>query len=123
MESPDRRALGAAAEDAAARFLVAQGLEILERNYRCRMGELDIIARAAPDILVIAEVRLRSRADYGGGAASVDGRKRQRILRTSRHLLMMRPALARLRACFDVLDLKPAGDGYDIQWIRGAFEV
>ena len=122
MEPPDRRALGAAAEDAAARFLVAQGLEILDRNYRCRMGELDIIARVAPDILVIAEVRLRSRADYGGGAASVDGRKRQRILRTSRHLLMMRPALTRLRARFDVLDLKPVGDGYDIQWIRGAFE-
>ena len=67
-------------------------------------------------------MRLRSRADFGGGAASVDGRKRQRILRTSRHLLMMRPALARLRARFDVLDLKPAESGYDIQWIRGAFE-
>jgi putative endonuclease len=118
---PDRRAIGAAAEDAAASFLVAQGLVILERNYRCRMGELDLVAHAAPDVLVIAEVRLRSRADYGGGAASVDGRKRQRILRASRHLLMMRPALARLRARFDVLDLKPASAGYDIEWIRGAF--
>jgi Holliday junction resolvase-like predicted endonuclease len=51
----------------------------------------------------------------------VDGRKQQRILRASRHLLMMRPALARLRARFDVLDVKPAGVGYDIDWIRGAF--
>jgi putative endonuclease len=119
---PDRRAIGTAAENAAAAFLVAQGLVILERNYRCRMGELDLIARVAPDVLVIAEVRLRSRADYGGGAASVDGRKRQRILRASRHLLMMRPALARLRARFDVLDLKPSGEGYEIEWIRGAFE-
>jgi len=119
---PDRRALGAAAEEAATAFLAAQGLTILERNYRCRMGELDVIALLAPDVLVIAEVRLRSRSDYGGGAASVDGRKRQRILRASRHLLMMRPALARLRARFDVLDLKPDGEGYAIDWIRGAFE-
>jgi putative endonuclease len=117
----DRQALGRAAEAAAASHLAGHGLEILLRNYRCRMGELDIIARAAPDILVIAEVRLRSRRDYGGGAASVDGLKQGRIIQASRHLLMTRPALARLRARFDVLDLEPEGDGYRIDWIRGAF--
>ena len=99
-----------------------QGLTLLLRNYRCRMGELDLIARADPDVLVIAEVRLRSRSDYGGGAASVDHRKRARILRASRHLLLMQPALARLRGRFDVLDLRPAAEGYVIDWIRGAFE-
>ena len=99
-----------------------QGLTLLLRNYRCRMGELDLIARADPDVLVIAEVRRRSRSDYGGGAASVDHRKRARILRASRHLLLMQPALARLRGRFDVLDLRPAAEGYVIDWIRGAFE-
>lgn len=86
------------------------------------MGELDLIARASPDVLVIAEVRLRSRSDYGGGAASVDHRKQARILRASRHLLLTQPALARLRARFDVLDLRPAAEGYVIDWIRHAFE-
>ena len=67
-------------------------------------------------------MRLRRRSDYGGGAASVDHRKRARILRASRHLLMTQPALARLRARFDVLDLRPAAEGYAIDWIRHAFE-
>jgi putative endonuclease len=120
---PDRQALGRAAEDAAVRHLEARGLQILLRNHRCRMGELDVIARESPDILVIAEVRLRSRRDYGGGAASVDGLKQRRIVQASRHLLMTRPALAKLRARFDVLDLEPAGEGYAIHWIRGAFSA
>jgi putative endonuclease len=118
-----RHLAGQRAEDAAAAFLQAQGLVLLQRNYRCRMGELDLIAQQAPDVLVIAEVRLRSRLDYGGGAASVDARKRLRIVRTSRHLLMKQPQLARLRVRFDVLDLHPQGDGHHIDWLRGAFDA
>lgn len=123
MRRPDRQALGRTAENAAVDHLVAQGLDILLRNYRCRLGELDIVAREAPDILVIAEVRLRSRRDYGGGAASVDGPKQRRLIAAARHLLMTRPALARLRGRFDVLDLEPGDAGYSIHWIRGAFSA
>ena len=118
----DRRAVGQNAEDAAAGFLQQQGLTIVLRNHRCRMGELDVIAFQAPDVLVIAEVRLRSRLDYGGAAASVDARKRGRIVRASRHLLATHRALARLRVRFDVIELQPAPDsGYRIGWIKGAF--
>jgi len=120
---PDRRALGNAAEDAAAAHLASHGLTVIARNYRCRLGELDLIAREQPDILVIAEVRLRSHAAYGGGAASVDPRKQQRIVKATRHLLMTRPALAKLRARFDVLDIKPDGSGHHIDWIRHAFDA
>ena len=56
----DRRALGAAAEDAAAAWLEQQGLRLLLRNVRCRFGELDVVALQTPDVLVLAEVRLRS---------------------------------------------------------------
>ena len=119
----DRRALGAAAEDAAAAFLERQGLVILLRNFRCRFGELDIVALQAPDVLVIAEVRLRSRADYGGAAASVDAHKQRRLLLAARQLLLRRPSLSRLRARFDVLEVKPAGAAatMGIDWIRAAF--
>ena len=117
----DRQSLGRAAEEAAAAHLAGQGLEILLRNYRCRLGEIDIVASEAPDVLVIAEVRLRSRRDYGGGAASVDCGKQRRIQQAARHLLMTRPALSRLRGRYDVLDLEPASAGYEIRWIRGAF--
>jgi putative endonuclease len=120
----DRRALGAAAESAAAAFLERQGLVILLRNFRCRFGELDVVALEAPDVLVIAEVRLRSREDYGGGAASVDVHKQRRLRLAAGQLLLRRPALSRLRARFDVLELKRAAEEAttpDIRWIRAAF--
>ena len=75
--------LGAAAEQAAADFLRAQGLEILDRNFRRRLGELDIIARDG-DVLVIAEVRARSSDQFGGAAASVDSGKQTRLIQIGR---------------------------------------
>lgn len=119
----DRQLLGRNAEEAASRFLEAQRLTVLLRNYRCRTGEIDIVARTADGVVVIAEVRLRADARYGGGAASVDWRKQRRIQRAARHLLMREPALARQPVRFDVLDLAPAAQGYRIQWIRHAFEA
>jgi putative endonuclease len=116
----DRAQLGRDAEARAAAFLQAAGLTLLTRNYRCRMGELDIVAREQA-VLVVAEVRLRSRDDYGGAAASVTGRKQRRIVRATRHLLAARPALARLPIRFDVL-VVPAGVA-PIQWLRGAFDA
>ncbi|NJD88536.1 MAG: YraN family protein [Betaproteobacteria bacterium] len=121
MSDPSRvraRLRGEAAEELAARFLAAQGLAILARNYRTRLGEVDIVAREGA-VLVFLEVRLRSWAAWGGAAASVDARKQRRIVAAARHFL------SRLRAeppCrFDVLTLDgPAGSP---AWIRGAFEA
>jgi putative endonuclease len=119
----NRARTGREAELAAGRFLEAQQLTILERNYRCRTGELDIVAQTIDGIVVVAEVRLRSRCNYGGGAASVDWHKQRKIQRATRHLLATHPALARCAVRFDVLDLKPAGDGFTIDWIRHAFSA
>jgi putative endonuclease len=125
MQPPlDRARLGRDAEQAAAQFLEAHQLTILARNYRCRGGELDIIAETATGVIVIAEVRLRADTRYGGGAASVDWRKQRRIQRAAGHLMLRQPALAKRPLRFDVLDLAPAGTGgYRIQWIRQAFEA
>src|SRR4051812_3764951 len=68
---------GERAEAIAAQYLVAQGLVIVARNYRTRRGEIDLIARDG-DTLVFVEVRMRSRADFGGAAASVTLAKRER---------------------------------------------
>ncbi len=116
----DRAQIGRAAEARAAQLLQAAGFTLLTRNYRCRMGELDIVARRA-SLLVIAEVRLRSGADFGGAAASISTAKRTRIVRAARHLLRTRPSLARLMVRFDAL-LLSAPDG-PIEWIEGAFEA
>jgi len=69
---------GARAEALAAMFLTARGLTIVARNFRCRRGEIDLIARDG-ETLVFVEVRLRSRRDFGGAAASITAAKRARI--------------------------------------------
>lgn len=116
-----KQLIGQAAENIAADFFRAQGLDILERNYLRRMGELDIVARDR-DVLVIAEVRTRSSDRYGGAAASVDPRKQQRLIRTASQLLQQRKDLAQLRVRFDVVVVSEmeAGCGR-VEWIRHAF--
>jgi putative endonuclease len=112
----NRRAQGRVAEDRAVAFLEARGCTIVLRNFARRGGELDIVARRG-DVLLVVEVRQRSREDFGGGAASVDRRKQQRIIRTAALLLQRYPALAALRVRFDVIVLR---DGA-IDWIEHAF--
>ena len=69
---------GAAAETLAAEFLEARGLAVVKRNYRCRGGEIDLIARDGTT-LVFVEVRLRSSGAFGGARASITATKRRRI--------------------------------------------
>jgi putative endonuclease len=108
---------GMAAEDRAADFLRAQGLEILERNYLRRLGELDIVARDPKGVLVIAEVRSRASNRFGGAAASVNFRKQQRLIRAASQLLQQRRDLACFPVRFDVLCVS----GTQVEWIRQAF--
>ncbi len=89
----DRQRLGCDAEARAAQQLLAAGLSLLHRNYRCRMGELDLIARA----------------------------KRRRIVLATRHLLARYPALQKLPVRFDAM-LVGAENG-PIEWLRGAFDA
>jgi putative endonuclease len=120
MAAHERMLRGRAAEARAARILAQAGFELLACNYRCRMGELDLVARRG-ELLVIAEVRARSGADFGGAAASISATKRRRIVRAARHLLLRRPALARLAVRFDAL-LIDGADGR-VEWIEAAFEA
>jgi putative endonuclease len=113
---------GHAAESAAVQFLQTQHLNILARNYRCRTGEIDIVGQTTDGVIVIAEVRLRASRNYGGGAASVDWRKQRKIQRAARHLLATHPALGRCAVRFDVLDIRPGVNGFEINWIRHAFD-
>jgi putative endonuclease len=108
--------LGQDAESRAAAFLQAQGLKLLTRNWRCRFGEIDLVMQDGAT-LVFVEVRLRSRNDFGGAAASVTPAKQQRLLATARQYLA---ALRTLPPCrFDVVALSGSGAP---EWIRNAFE-
>ena len=107
---------GSDAERSAERFLVGHGLEILARNYRTRIGEVDLIARDGRTV-VFVEVRLRSSARFGDAAASVDGRKQSRIVAAARHYLSHLKVEPFCR--FDVVTL----DGGKTAWLRGAFDA
>ena len=115
----DRKGIGIEAEQRAATMFERAGFRVLQRNYRCRTGELDIVARRR-DLLVVAEVRLRTRDDFGGSAGSVTHAKRRRILRATRNLLLRQPALAQLYIRFDALLL--SGRNGRIEWIEAAFD-
>lgn len=119
-----RQRMGLRAENAAAAHLQSQGAHILLRNYRCRSGELDIVARLGQDELVIIEVRTRSSDAYGGAAASVDAGKRRRLIRAANRMLQERRDLARLRVRFDVMVVaEPSSDSPQITWIKHAFST
>ena len=111
-------AVGRFGEELAARRLSEAGLCILARNWRCRGGELDLVMRDG-ETLVIAEVRKRSSNAFGGAAASVDARKRDRIIQSAQRFLMEHPQFSRAPVRFDVLALDREDN---IEWIKAAFD-
>ena len=118
----DRAGLGRRAEDLVAESLQARGAMVLLRNFRRRCGELDLVARDGRD-LVIVEVRMRSREDYGGAATSVDRGKQRRIILATRQLLQQHRELAKLPVRFDVAVVHPDAPAWRVDWIRHAFEA
>lgn len=108
---------GADAERLAERFLEARGLRLVERNYRCRFGEIDLVMREG-ETLVFVEVRLRSHPGFGGAAASITAAKRARLLRAARHYLAGLPRAPQCR--FDAVLLGPTGAA-SMEWLRDAF--
>lgn len=111
---------GDAAEDLALRHLQAQGLRLVQRNYRTPGrggGEVDLIMRAPDGTLVFVEVRARRDARFGGAAASVGGIKQARVVRAAQHYLLRQASLPPCR--FDVVSVEPTG----VQWLQAAFDA
>lgn len=108
---------GDEAEGLAAAYLERQGLRVVERNYRCRQGEIDLIMREG-DTLVFVEVRLRTNPKFGGAAESITHAKQEKILQAARHYLAGRHKLPPCR--FDAV-LFGGLDGDTIEWLKNAF--
>jgi putative endonuclease len=112
------RSVGQRGEDEAARHLESQGLELLERNYRCRGGEIDLVMRDGAH-WVFVEVRARRDARFGGAAASVDARKQRRVSIAAQLYLLRRFGQRAWPPCrFDVV----AFEAGEPRWIRAAFD-
>ncbi len=122
MPTPDTRSLGAAAEETAGRYLEAQGLRIIQRNFCCKCGEIDLIC-VDDDVLVIVEVRSRRRLDFGGAAASVTRAKQRRILCAARYFLRCNPSWQAYRIRCDVVAFQGAGSNRQPEWLRDAFAL
>ena len=112
-----RQALGARAEQLAAEHLERRGCRVVDRNYRYRGGELDLVVRDG-DTLVFVEVRLRRGGDFGGAAASLTAAKRARIVAAAGLYLARLPRTPPCR--FDAI-LLDALDPARIEWLRDAF--
>jgi len=108
--------LGQSAEARAEAFLKTHGLTLLARNWRCRFGEIDLIMQDGPT-WVFVEVRLRSRSDFGGAAATGAPPNQKKLLAAPRQELATRKTKPPCR--FDVVAL--SGDGVP-DWIKNAFD-
>ncbi len=108
---------GRDAETLAASYLQQHGLRIVERNWRCRFGEIDLIARDGPS-LVFVEVRARTSSHYGGAAESIDRRKRSRLIAAATEYLARAGLHTPCR--FDAVLMQAAEKP---QWIRDAFSA
>ena len=107
---------GYKAEENALSFLIRQGLKVVERNFRCRFGEIDLIMRDG-DVLVFVEVRKRKNGFFGGALASISTSKQRRLVSTARFYLSRTSFLPSCR--FDVV----AFDGNECQWLKNVIEV
>lgn len=108
-------------EEVAAQYLEKRGCCILERQFRAKTGEIDIIAEERGTLLFI-EVKTRHPTRFGAPAQAVGYTKRQRIFRTA--LLYMQKCNMEERSCrFDVLEVLVLGESYTVNHYENAFEV
>lgn len=117
----NRRSCGSYYEEMAAEYLQNRGHRILEKNFRCRMGEIDLISRVGredyPDTLVFTEVKFRSSGVCGEAVSAVDRRKQSKIYRVAQFYMMKHHIPEDTRCRFDVI----AFDGGQIHHYPNAF--
>lgn len=107
---------GNAAETLAERYLQARQLKLVEKNFRCPYGEIDLIMQDGKT-LVFVEVRMRSSASFGGAAMSVTPAKQEKLKRSAQRYMQLHGE----QACrFDVV-LMHAIDVNAVEWLKNAF--
>lgn len=118
MEQRNKRQVGTAYETIAADYLKKKGYQIIERNYRNRMGEIDILAEN-DGVLVVVEVKYRKNGTCGDPLEAVNRQKQRRICKTTLYYFMMHGYGMEKPCRFDVIGIY--GDG-TIKHIENAFE-
>jgi len=119
--SHQKKELGARGEAIAMAFLKKNRYKILCTNYRCRFGEIDIVAEHSKVVCFI-EVKTRRTATYGPPQEAVSVRKQQTMARVALHF-MQRFHLEQRPARFDVMAIRLASGGHSLDFITNAFEL
>ena len=115
--------LGQYAEDETLKYLKREGLKLIQRNYSCKYGEIDLIM-LDNDLLVFIEVRYRKSNRYGSSAESVTASKQKKIITTAQHFIHMHQSYQSYACRFDVTALSPHllnKHRFEIDWIKNAF--
>ena len=116
------RARGLYWERQAERWLRRRDVQIIERNFTCKSGEIDLIARDGVEIAFI-EVKFRARSNHGTGIEHVTLNKQRRIVSTARRFLQYHKHAPSQVFRFDVISISDTTDGTQFQWIKNAFEA
>lgn len=115
------RAVGGDAENFAFHFLQRQGLIPVRRNFRCRLGELDLIMQDGR-CLVIVEVRFRGSKSFVTAGLTIDKRKQRKLIRTTAMFLAWNAQFVNKPVRFDVVGINADARGnQSIEWIKDAF--
>ncbi len=114
------RAIGQETESLACRYLLAQGLCLLERNFSVPQGEIDLIMEDRQS-LVFVEVRYRRNDNFGSGAETVTRSKQKKLLAAAARYLQRNPLQAERPARFDVVSISLKNNQPSINWIKNAF--
>ncbi|MBR5931190.1 MAG: YraN family protein [Lachnospiraceae bacterium] len=115
-DQQNKRAIGGRQEDLACRFLTQEGLTILERNYRVKIGEIDIIAREG-DVICFIEVKYRASKRYGGASYAISTQKQQKIRKVAQWYISSHHLGSSTFFRFDAVLI----EGEEIRYIRNAW--
>ncbi len=121
MKDQGRLLKGKEGEDLAVKYLKRAGFRIVERNFRCRQGEIDIIAKDG-NTLVFLEVKTRTSASYGNPEAAVDHAKQKKISLVSLQYLQSKN-IVDFPVRYDVVAVEMSSAGHHIQLIKDAFDL
>jgi putative endonuclease len=140
----DKQISGQAAEDLVKKYLLNQGLALIDKNYHSRHGEIDLIFKDN-DCIVFVEVRFRRKENFGSACETIDKRKQQKIIKAASHYLYKHRLTERVASRFDVIGITPnikksniSSDKahnnffiitdayckqYSVEWIKNAFQA
>ncbi len=116
-----RKQLGDNAEETARQYLEQKGYRTVQKNFRCKTGEIDLIMQK-DDYLIFVEVRSRSHNRYGEPLETVDYTKQKKIKKASAYFLYIHPKLAHCYCRYDVVSVLWKNGRADITWIADAFQ-